>query len=260
MCISFPALGCRRWQHAGVCQKKLTHEKLNVTRLFSFLPGCLRCLLLCTPASSYLGVAGSSGYNILFFFSTLLLICFSVSPSLLWVSVFFLASHTCTTKTTKQQEREEEVSTFSAHPPKTAVVLKEAYKQRVFACQSVPEGMWASPTCRLMCTQLDEISSGHWFSLPPLILLSQAPCLRWLATPTGAINLRFPFHNQSRLAKTEELHNVKLSETSCKVSFWMLHLKRSGYQSLRSWDSCLWLPLLGTFDLPGLKPRNPEAV
>lgn len=93
MCISFPALGCRRWQHAGVCQKKRTHEKLNVTRLFSFLPGCLRCLLLCTPASSYLEVAGSSGYNILFFFSTLLLICFSVSASLLFVSVFFSFSH-----------------------------------------------------------------------------------------------------------------------------------------------------------------------
>lgn len=93
MCIAFPALGCRRWQHTGVCQKKRTHEKLSVTRLFSFLPGCLRCLLLCTPASSYLGVAGSSGYNILFFFSTLLLICFSVSASLLFVSGYFSFSH-----------------------------------------------------------------------------------------------------------------------------------------------------------------------
>lgn len=78
----------------------------------------------------------------------------------------------------------------SAHPPKTAVALKEAFKERVFACvscQSEHGCMYVSLrvslcTCgsvsKPVCSQSEVVSAGHSCSPPLLIPPPKASCLR----------------------------------------------------------------------------------
>ncbi|KAM7370470.1 hypothetical protein PAMP_010017 [Pampus punctatissimus] len=100
-CLYHLAENCK---HTGFCQMKWSQEKLNVTRLFSFLPG----------------------------------------PSALTSSLVILhpvvrdgpLTH-ARQKPQNSKKGRRKYAMSSAHPPKTTVVLEEAYEERVFACVSV---------------------------------------------------------------------------------------------------------------------------
>lgn len=109
----------------------------------------------------------------------------------------------------------------------------------VWACVSVsvPVGKWTS------LARKPVRGSQGWTLMQPA---SAHPPPWWLVTPAGVINLQFPLHNQSRRAKVEELHNVKLSETSYKGSFGCCVL--SGGDTRTSGRGTR-VPLVGTSDL-----------
>lgn len=217
---------------------KWTQEKLNVTRLFSGLPAL--------PSSSLWSFIQWT-HILSFLFHPY---CYFRPPanlflsfSRLWFAGLFSASHTCEAETAKQQEREEEIcDLFRTSSQDGCCVEGGIQGARVCMCvlsrwtclhvcelacpSGVPVGKWTSPASKAVR------GSQRWTLMQPSFAhpsTPQASRLRWLATPAGVINLQFPLHNQSRRAKVEELHNIKLSETSYKGSFWMLLFKRSGY-------------------------------
>lgn len=191
----------------------------------------------------------------------------------------FSASHTCETETAKQQKREEEICDVFRTSSQDGRCVEGGIQgacvcmcvMSVWMCLHVcelvrqSEYLWVSEQAwrRHGCTQSDVVSDGHWCRPPLLILPPQAPRLRWLATPAGVVNLQFPLHNQSRRARVEELHNIKLSETSCKGSFGCCVLsevdtRASGHGTLVYGSH--WLVLLTHYVQPGVEPGNPAAV
>lgn len=118
-CRPHLANGSRTPEHTGFCQKKWTQEKLHCS------PVVLS--VICHPVSC----EGTSGHTSSLSFcpccyfkpSANLFFCFSLSV--------FSFSH-MRDRNSKKRRRKHVIS--SAHPPKTAVALKEALKE--FACVS----------------------------------------------------------------------------------------------------------------------------
>lgn len=175
----------------------------------------------------------------------------TLASSVLWVCFQPLTCARQKPPNSKKGRRKYVIS--SAHPPKTAVVLKEAHKERVVCMRVSCQGehvcmslyLWVSEQAWRE-SQSEGVRAGHSCSPPLLPPPPEASRLWWLVTPAGVINLQFPLHNQSRRAKVEELRNVKLSETSYKGSFGCCIL--SGGDTRTSGRGTR-VPLVGTSDL-----------
>lgn len=123
---------------------KQTQEKVNVTRLLSFLPVSLSSA---PPPSGPSSTSMQRRRELTASFSFHPHCCFSPPANLfLCLGRLFSASHTCRTETAEQRakeggreggrKRKKEEATSSAHPPKTAVVLKEACVCMCVSCQA----------------------------------------------------------------------------------------------------------------------------
>ena len=201
----------------------------KVTRLFSFHPVCC--------------------------FKNHLRICFLCFGPPLVVFFFFFWASLLNTRDRNRPNSEKwrrKYAMSSAHPPKTAVCVDGGAPGACVCmfcmCVSRPVYLWVTERAWRVC-------SGRWTLMqpasahpPPAHPNLSASRLRWLAAPAGVINLPFPLHNQSRRAKVEALHDIKLSETSYKGSSWMLRFQATwipeppGPRALAG----LWLPLVGT--------------
>lgn len=149
------------------------------------------------------------------------------------------------------------------HPPKTAVVLKEVHKERVFsmrvmrvrACLRVCASRAGVKVCvpagkRGSLARKSMSGSRGWTIMQKHLFwsfLPQAARLWWLVTPAGTVNPQFPLHNLSGQARAKELHNVKLSETSYKASFGLVRRRCKRTDKPRDFGPAV--PLLGTPDL-----------
>lgn len=155
----------------------------------------------------------------------------------------------------------------SAHPPKTAVVLKEAYKVRMFECVRVfvsvcvPVGRRKSLASGPVGAQLAIVSNGHLCSLcssSPRSLLSLM-----IGDSRRSYKSSISIAPSVKMGQSWELHNIKLSETSCKGFFGCCVLsevdtRASGHGVLVC--GSLWLVLRTCCVLPVVEAGNPAAA